>query len=75
MARLLRVHSSYTDPGLPLQDQALGLLLLFPGEQGSSCGVFEYLPDALVRLCRALEVLLGANLLADILGLGVLLVG
>ena len=73
MARLLRVHSSPTDRGLPLQDQALGLLLLFPGEQGSSCGVFEYFADTLVRLCRALEILLGANLLTDILGLGVVL--
>lgn len=52
-----------------LQDCALGLLLLFPGEQGSSCGVLEYLPDTLVGLRRALEVLLGTNLLADILGL------
>jgi len=52
-----------------LQDQALLRLLLFPGEQGSSCGVLEHLSDTLVRLCGALEVLLGANLLADILGL------
>ena len=52
-----------------LQDCALGLLLLFPGEQRSSCGMLEYLPDTLVGLRRALEVLLGTNLLADILGL------
>jgi hypothetical protein len=56
-----------------LQDQALLRLLLFPSEQGSSCSVLEYLPDTLVRLCRALEVLLGTNLLADILGLSAVL--
>ena len=52
-----------------LQDCALGLFLLFPGEQGSSCGVLEYLPDTLVGLCRALKVLLSTNLLADVLSL------
>jgi hypothetical protein len=31
--------------------------------------VFEYLPHALVRLRRALKVLLGTDLLTDILGL------
>lgn len=31
--------------------------------------MLEYLSDTLVRLRGALEVLLGANLLADILGL------
>jgi hypothetical protein len=31
--------------------------------------VLEYLPDTLVCLCGALKVLLGANLLTDILGL------
>jgi hypothetical protein len=56
-----------------LQDQALLRLLLFPGEQGSSCGVLEYLPDTLVRLRRALKVLLGADLLADVLGLRAML--
>lgn len=57
-----------------LQDQALLRLLLFPGEQGRSCGVLEHFSDTLVRLCRALEVLLGTNLLAHILGLGGLVV-
>jgi hypothetical protein len=52
-----------------LQDQALLRLLLFPGEQGGPRGVLEYLSDTLVRLGRALEVLLGADLLAHILGL------
>jgi len=53
-----------------LQNQALGLFLASPpGEQGSPGGVFEYLPNALVCLCGALEVLLGTNLLADILSL------
>lgn len=31
--------------------------------------MLENFPDALVRLCGALEVLLGADLLADVLGL------
>jgi hypothetical protein len=52
-----------------LQDQALLRLLLLPGEQGSPRGVLENLSNTLVCLCGALEVLLGANLLADILGL------
>jgi hypothetical protein len=59
----------HTRPWQRLQDQALLRLLLFPGEQGSPCGVLKHLPDALVRLCGALKVLLGADLLADILGL------
>lgn len=58
-----------------LQNQALRLFLASPpGEEGSPGGVFEYLPDALVCLCGALEVLLGTNLLTDILGLWMLLV-
>lgn len=52
-----------------LQDQALALLLLFPGGQGSAGSVFKYFPYALVCLCGALEVLLGTDLLTDILGL------
>lgn len=31
--------------------------------------MLKHLPDALVCLCRALKVLLGANLLADVFGL------
>lgn len=58
-----------------LQDQALlGLLASPPGEQGSPGGVFKYLPHALVCLRGALEVLLGTDLLTNILGLWVLLV-
>jgi len=58
-----------------LQNQALGLFLASPpGKKSSPGGVFEYLPDALICLCGALEVLLGTNLLADILGLWMLLV-
>lgn len=34
--------------------------------------MLEYLPDTLVGLRRALEVLLGTDLLADILGLRML---
>jgi hypothetical protein len=54
-----------------LQDQALLLLVLFPGGQGSPGGVFKYFPHALIRLRRALEVLERTDLLADILGLKV----
>lgn len=32
--------------------------------------MFKHLPDTLVCLCRAFEVLLGSNLLADVLSLG-----
>jgi hypothetical protein len=52
-----------------LHDHTLLLLLIFPGGQGGPRSVFKHLPHALVRLRRALEVLLGTNLLADILGL------
>ena len=51
-----------------LQDQAL-LLLLLPSEEGGARGVLKHLPHALVGLGRALEVFLGANLLADVFGL------
>jgi hypothetical protein len=54
-----------------LQDQALcTALLLLSGEESGPGGVFEYFSDTLVGLGRALEVLLGTNLLAHILGLG-----
>jgi hypothetical protein len=72
IAQLRRPQYIHTRSRQRLQDQALLRLLLFPGEQGSSCGVLENLSDTLVRLCGALEVLLGADLLADILGLAVL---
>ena len=51
-----------------LQDHAL-LLLLLAGEQSSACGVLEDFPHALIGLGGALEVLLCADLLTDILGL------
>ena len=51
-----------------LQDRAL-LLLLLPRQQRGAGGVLEHLPHAFVRLGRALEVLLRANLLADVFGL------
>jgi hypothetical protein len=72
IAQLRRPQYIHTRSRQRLQDQALLRLLLFPGEQSSSCGVLENLSDTLVRLCGAFEVLLGANLLADILGLAVL---
>lgn len=53
-----------------LQDHAL-LLLLLAGEQCSARGVLEDFPHALVGLGGALEVLLCANLLADVLSLEV----
>lgn len=54
----------------PLQDQALVLCLAtFPLQQGSASGVLKHLPDALVGLGRALEVLVRTNLLADFLAL------
>jgi len=69
IAQLRQPQYIHTRHRQRLQDQALLRLLLFPGEQGSSCGVLENLSDTLVRLCGALEVLLGSDLLADILGL------
>lgn len=52
-----------------LQDHATALLLALPGEQGGARGVLKHLSHTLVGLGRALEVLLCANLLADILSL------
>lgn len=51
-----------------LQDRAL-LLLLLSREQRGARGVLEHFPDAFIGLGRALEVFLGANLLADVFGL------
>ena len=51
-----------------LQDLAL-LLLLLPGEQCGARGVLEHLSNTFVGLGGALEVFLGSNLLADVLGL------
>ena len=53
-----------------LQDQTL-LLLLLPGEQCGASGVLENLADAFIGLGGALEVFLGADLLADVFGLRV----
>ena len=52
-----------------LQEDALLLALLRPDGQRSPGRVLKHLPHALICLCRALEVLLRANLLADVLGL------
>jgi len=41
----------------------------FAGQESGSGRVLEHLADALVGLGRALEVLVGANLLADLLTL------
>jgi hypothetical protein len=59
------------EQGIDLQDQALLLLRVLLGEQSSPSGVLKYFSHTLVRLCGALEVLQGTNLLADILGLSV----
>lgn len=70
IVRLWRLWTYIVAKSCPsLQDQALLGLLLFPGQQSSPGGVLEYFSDALVRLGRALEVLLSTNLLAHILGL------
>lgn len=55
---------------IDLEDQALGVLLRARArEQGSTSGVLENLPDTLIGLGRTLEVLVGANLLANVLTL------
>jgi len=63
--------------GQSLEDQA-ALLLLGLGEEGGTGGVLEDLLDTISRPGRALEVLVGANLLRDggtlLLGHGLLLV-
>lgn len=55
-----------------LQDKALVLLAAaatLARQESSTGGVLEHLADTLVGLGRALEVLVGANLLADLLTL------
>ena len=51
-----------------LQDNAL-LLLLLLAQECSTRGMLENLTDTLIRLCGALEILVGANLLANFLTL------
>lgn len=53
-----------------LQDLAPLLRLAALGDEGGAGGVLKDLTDAVVGLGGAFEVLVGANLLADILGLG-----
>ena len=55
-----------------LQDQTLlaSLFLALLGQQSRTCCVFEHLSDAFVGLCRAFEVVLGADLLLDLFALG-----
>ena len=56
-----------------LENEALGLPVAPSAatsvEEGGTCCVLEYLADTLVGLGRALEVLDGTNLLADLLTL------
>jgi hypothetical protein len=54
-----------------LQDNAL-LLLLLLGQERGACGVFENLTDTLICLCGTLKVLVGANLLANLLALNII---
>lgn len=54
----------------PLQDQALVLLVAaFSLQQGSASGVLKHLANTLVGLGRAFQVLVGTNLLANLLTL------
>jgi hypothetical protein len=55
-----------------LQDNAL-LLLLLLGQERGACGVFENLTDTLICLGRTLEVLVGTNLLANLLTLCIII--
>lgn len=48
-----------------LQNEAL-LLLLLPGGEGGTSGVLEDFPNTLVGLGRALNVLLGTDLVLDL---------
>ena len=48
-----------------LENEAL-LLLLLPGGESSTGGVLKHFPDTLVGLGRALDVLLGTNLVLDL---------
>ena len=52
-----------------LQDGALLLALVSLGQEGSPGGSLEDLTDTLVGSCRALEVLVGTDLLANLLTL------
>lgn len=45
------------------------LVAPIPLQQGSTRGVLKHLPDTLVGLGRAFEILVGTNLLADLLTL------
>lgn len=51
-----------------LQNQAL-LLLLLLGEKSCACRMLEDFSNPLIRLGRALQVLVCTDLLADVLGL------
>jgi len=55
------------DPTIRLQNEAALLLLatLAPGKERSTGRILEHLPDPLSSSSRALEVVLGANLLCD----------
>jgi hypothetical protein len=52
-----------------LQDAALLLALVGLGQESSTGGGLKHLADAFIGACRALEVLVGSDLLADFLTL------
>jgi len=64
-----RSTKAYRSQDGTLDSTALGAALAFLGEKCRARGVFEDLTDTLTRLGRALEVFVGADLLADFLTL------
>lgn len=69
---VLVVVESWSVQSCPLQNRALALLassLAAAREKGSASGVLEHLADTLVGLGRALKVLVGTDLLANVLTL------
>ena len=50
-------------------DSLFAAFILLLGQESRSCCVLEDFPNALVRLCRAFEVVSCANLLLDLLAL------
>ena len=70
----LRVPDREAARGI-LQNEALVLLAAgLLGEKGGASCMLEDLADSLVGLCGTLEVLVGADLLADLLTLFIVLV-
>lgn len=66
-------HETVLSPELSLQDLAL-LLLWLVGQKRGTRGVFKDFADTLIRLSGAFQVLVCANLLADVLSLVMLVI-